>query len=60
LENFEKKSAEKIWSNKDKGIKMSSPVPDGVEPENYRGEIEPWKVSVLLVCSLLRTELKIW
>ena len=28
LEIFEKKSADKIWSNKDKGIKMSLPVPN--------------------------------
>ena len=26
LEIFEKKSADKIWSNKDKGIKMSPPL----------------------------------
>ena len=31
LEMFEKKSADKIWSNKDKGIKMSSPVPNRVK-----------------------------
>ena len=30
LETFEKKSADKIWSNKDKGIKMPCPVPDRV------------------------------
>ena len=28
LEIFEKKSADKIWSNKDKGIKMSPLVPN--------------------------------
>ena len=31
LEIFEKNSADKIWSNKDKGIKMSCPVPDRVK-----------------------------
>ena len=30
LEIFEKKSADKIWSNKDKGIKISCPVIDRV------------------------------
>ena len=31
LEFFEKNSAQKIWSNKDKGIKMPRPMPDRVE-----------------------------
>ena len=31
LEIFEKKSADKIWSKKDKGIKVSPPVPNRVK-----------------------------
>ena len=31
LEIFEKNSADKIWSKKDKGIKFSSPVPNRVK-----------------------------
>ena len=33
LEIFEKNSAEKIWSKKDKGIKMPCPVPDRVKED---------------------------
>ena len=30
-EIFDKKSVDKIWSKKDKGIKVSPPVPNGVK-----------------------------
>ena len=32
LEIFEKNSADKIWSKKGKGIKVSPPVPNRVKP----------------------------
>ena len=35
FENFWKKSADKIWSNKDKGIKMPCPVPDRVKDTDF-------------------------
>ena len=36
LEIFEIKSADKIWSKKDKGIKVSPPVPNRVNSVHFR------------------------
>ena len=38
LEFFEKNSAQKIWSNKDKGIKMPCPVPDRIKVTSVLSE----------------------
>ena len=49
LQIFEKKSADKIWSNKDKGIKISCPVPEKWMIDDYQiSRLKYLKMEILL------------